>query len=211
MGEKTAYIIGAGTFTTRGFYPGRGDIVIAADGGYEALSKYGIRPHMVLGDMDSIKSLPAGIARLRFPARKDETDMALGIKLTEAKGCRHFKLFGALGGRTDHSLANFHLLAGLAHRGLKGVIVDPKHTAWSLSSAFMALPPLPRGTIVSVFAWGGPARGVSLKGLKYPLHNTDLSPYEPLGISNEALGGSIIVSVREGTLLVMALYGNPQV
>jgi thiamine pyrophosphokinase len=211
MSEKTAYITGAGAFTTRGFYPGRCDIVIAADGGYEALSRHGIRPNMVLGDMDSIKGLPKGVTRLRFPARKDETDIALGIKLLESRGCRRFKLYGALGGRMDHSLANFHLLAGLAQRGLKGLIVAPDLTAWSLSSATIALPPLPRGTLLSVFAWGGPAKGVSLKGLKYPLSDADLSPYEPLGISNEALGGGIEVSVRNGTLLITALHGNPQV
>ncbi len=210
MAEKTVYIAGAGAFTPRGFHPGPSDAVAAADGGYESLRRHGILPGIVLGDMDSVRSLPDGIARLRFPRSKDLTDMALAIRLFKARGYRRFKLYGALGGRLDHSLANFYLLAGLAGRGMRGMIVAPELTALSVSNGALALPPLAHGTIVSVFAWGGEAMGVTLEGLRYPLKDATLNAFEPLGVSNEALGGPVKLLVRQGTLIVAVLNGRAQ-
>lgn len=203
--EKTAYIVGAADFTARGFCPGPHDIVIAADGGFEALHRAGIRPSIVVGDMDSINHLPEGIARLRFPVKKDLTDLALAARFARARGFTRVKLYGATGGRIDHTLANFQLLAGLSKRGMRGVIVAPEFTAFAVTNGTLRLSPLPRGTLVSVFCLGGNASGVSLSGLKYPLQNASLSSYEPLGVSNEALGRQIRIQVHEGTLLVTVL------
>lgn len=203
MHSKTAYIVGAGDFCDDSFHPGPGDLVIAADGGYDALLQAGLTAHLLLGDMDSIQTPPGGIPLLRFPKRKDETDMALGVRLARARGYARFKLYGALGGRLDHSLANLQLLAGLARDGLKGVIVSGDVLVHALCRGSLALPPQRPGKIVSVFSWGGPARGVSLKGLKYPLAGATLAADSALGVSNEALGLPIRVSVQEGVLLVV--------
>ena len=202
MAKGTAYLVGAGAFTRRGFHPAPGDAVIAADGGADALERAGLRAQLVLGDMDSLKRPHPYAARLRFPRQKDLTDLALALRMAEARGFGRFKLYGALGGRLDHSLANLQLLAGLARKGLRGVIVAPGMSAFCVADGRLALPPLPAGRLVSVFAWGGPAYGVTLDGLKYPLDNANLHPEEPLGVSNEALGGPVRVAVRRGTLLV---------
>lgn len=204
--ENTAYIAGAGDFTRRGFHPNRSDIVIAADGGFEALNRAGIRPSIILGDMDSIGSLPGGIARLRFPKKKDLTDLTLAARFARARGFTRVKLYGATGGRIDHSLANFQLLAGLSRLGTRCVIMAPGFTMFALTDRSLFLPPLPRGTLVSVFCHGENVSGVSLSGLKYPLSNADLSPFEPLGVSNEALGQPIHIRVLKGTLLVTVLH-----
>lgn len=203
MSGKTAYLVGAGGFCADGFHPGAGDIVIAADGGFDALQKAGLRADLVLGDMDSIRRLPRGVARLRFPAKKDSTDMALGLALAKGRGFRRFKLYGALGGRMDHSLANLHLLAGLASQGLGGIIIAPDCLVLSARDGSLRLPLLPAGTLVSVFSWGGPARGVSLRGLKYGLKDAILNADEPLGVSNEATGRPAQVQVASGTLVIV--------
>lgn len=158
-----------------------------------------------MGDMDSITGLPGGIASLRFPRSKDLTDMALAIRLLQARGYRRFKLYGALGGRIDQSLANFHLLAGISREGMRGIIIAPELTALSVSNGLLKLPPLSKGTLVSVFAWGGLAKGVTLKGLRYPLDEAAIDPFTPLGVSNEAKGGPVKVLVRSGTLIVTVL------
>jgi len=209
--EKTAYITGAGAFTPRGFAPRASDTVIAADGGYVSLRQFGIRPALVIGDMDSITGLPGGIASLRFPRSKDLTDMALAIRLLQARGYRRFKLYGALGGRLDQSLANFQLLAGLSREGMRGIIIAPELTALSVSGGILTLPPLSKGIRVSVFAWGGEAKGVTLHGLRYPLNEAAIDPFTPLGVSNEATGGPVKVLVRFGTLIVTILQPGVQV
>lgn len=203
MHERTAYIVGAGAFCRTGFDPGPRDLVIAADGGYDALRRAGLPAHLVLGDMDSISAAPGMLGQLRFPRHKDETDLALALRLARSRGFARFKLYGALGGRLDHSLANLHLLAGLASQGLRGVMVDPQALVYAQGPGCLALPPLPKGRLVSVFSWGGTASGVTLKGLKYPLHQARLQATQPLGVSNEALGLPIRVAVQAGVLLVV--------
>lgn len=207
MAKGTAYIIGAGDFTIRGLLPGPRDLLIAADGGYDSLRRFGIRPHLVLGDMDSITRLPEGIARLRFPPEKDLTDMALALRFARARGYRRFRLYGATGGRLDHSLANLQTLAGLAREGLQGIIVAPGVTIFSLADGSLRFPALRPGTVVSVFCQGGEALGVTLKGLEYPLHDARLDPFTPLGVSNQAQGRPFSVSVRQGVLLITV--GSP--
>ena len=59
------------------------------------------------------------------------------------------------------------------------------------------------GKTVSVFAFGGEARGVCIRGLYYTLEDGVLSPDFPLGVSNHATGEEAEVAVKEGTLLII--------
>ena len=205
MSKATAYITGAGDFCSAGFHPKAGDFVIAADGGYDALCKAGFRPDLVLGDMDSIAGLPAEVARLRFPASKDMTDMALCIRLAKGRGYRRFKLYGALGGRLDHSIANLQLLANIAREGMYGSIIAPDSIIYAVCNGSLALPPIKRGSTISVFSWGETAQGVSLRGLRYTLHNAQLHSFEPLGVSNESSRKPVRITVNCGVLLVVIM------
>jgi len=208
MNQATAYIVGAGEVCFTGFHPGPRDLVIAADGGYDALDQAGIRPHLLLGDMDSIRALPMDIPRLRFPVKKDETDMALAIQVAQQRGFRRFKLYGALGGRLDHTLANLQLLGSLARQGMQARMVDRRAVFFAVSNGSLVLPPLRQGTTVSVFAWGGDAAGVTLKGLAFPLYNAQLKAFMPLGVSNVARGMPVRISVASGVLLVTVSLRN---
>ena len=58
------YIVGAGDFTTH-FTPTDADLVIAADGGYDALKNAGIRCDLLIGDLDSINEVPTGVEIIR--------------------------------------------------------------------------------------------------------------------------------------------------
>lgn len=208
MNKKTAYIVGAGDFCAAGFHPQPGDLVIAADGGYASLRRAGLSADLLVGDMDSLRDQLQGIARLRFPAKKDETDLALALRLARGRGYTRFALYGALGGRLDHSLANLHLLAGLVTEGQQALIIDPKVVVHAVHNSSLRLPPVKQGRLISVFAWGGPADGVSLRGLAYPLHQVSLDAFSALGVSNQALGLPIRVSVKRGTVLVMIARGD---
>lgn len=203
MARGTAYIVGAGNFCARGFNPGPGDIIIAADGGFDRLNRAGIRPHLLIGDMDSIRALPPGIARLRFPAHKDDTDMALAIKAARSMGFERFKLYGALGGRLDHTLANVQLLADLAQTGCQARIIDQDVIICAVHDGTLTLPPIETGRTISVFSWTNLSLGVNLKGLAYPLMNAALTNTKPLGVSNAARGKPMKISVKSGTLMVM--------
>lgn len=202
MKNTVCYIVGGGDFTLRGLAPQPGDLLLAADKGWDYLEKSGLRPQLVIGDMDSISQPPRGIPLARFPRRKSDTDMALAVKLAYARGWRRFYLYGASGGRMDHFFANIQLLAWLAQKGCCGQIVAADFTVHAIRNGTLAIGGLRTGDTVSVFAVCGAARGVSYQGLSYPLHHARLRCDVPLGVSNHALGNKAMISVRQGTLIV---------
>lgn len=201
MGERICHIVGAGPFCRRGPEPGPADLVIAADGGYGHLLRWGLGADLVVGDFDSGPA-PEHPRLIRLPREKDETDMAAAVVLGRERGYRLFHLYGGLGGLLDHTLANLQLLCGMAARGERGFLLDDGVVVTAIQNTAFRLPPGPRGR-VSVFAQGGPARGVTLTGLRYPLENAALSDTFPLGVSNETTGGPATVGVEAGRLLII--------
>ena len=59
------------------------------------------------------------------------------------------------------------------------------------------------GDSISIFPLSGPATGVTLEGMDYPLTNASLEPGDTLGFHNELIGREAKVSVEGGTLLVV--------
>ena len=108
----TCFLVGASEIA-RPFSPREGDFVIAADGGYDRLLPLGVRPDLLIGDMDSIAALPAGIETRLFPVRKDETDLFLAFREGFARGYRAFRLVGAGGGPSVLQSQRHGLSAGL--------------------------------------------------------------------------------------------------
>ena len=78
--------------------PVPGDLVIAADKGYETLSRLGVHPGLVVGDFDSLGSVPDHPQVLRLPRVKDETDTGFALRQGLKRGYRRFVLLGCLGG-----------------------------------------------------------------------------------------------------------------
>jgi thiamine pyrophosphokinase len=206
---STCYLVGAGDFTARDFSPKNGDFVIAADAGYLALVKLGVRPGLLVGDFDSLSDRPEGIPLRIFPVDKDDTDMGIAIAEGWARGYRDFTLYGADGGRADHTLANLQLLGGLSRRSALARMVCPRYDVFALTRGTLLLPERPAGTLVSVFCHGARARGVTLNGLKFPLDQATLTCDRPLGVSNEYVGGKASVTVGRGTLLIFTAL-SPQ-
>lgn len=195
------YIVGAGEFygaiTRR-----EGDLIIAADGGYDTLQSMGIECDLLIGDMDSVIRQTEEVERLLFPVEKDDTDTALAYEEGVRRGYTEFMLYGCVGGREDHTFANYSLLAHAAERGHKMTLVGRARSLVIDSTSTTVYGK--KGDTVSVFAFGGVAKGVTLSGLKYPLSDGTLTPFVALGVSNELLGSSAEISVKEGKLLIMA-------
>lgn len=201
---KTCFIFGAGEYGAMARSPAglTGGLVIAADGGYDRLGQWGITPDLAVGDFDSLGRVPQNVEVVRHPVRKDDTDMALAVQEGLKRGCTRFLLYGGLGGRLDHTLANLHLLADLAARGCPGFLLGENTAATAVHNGALTFGAEYTGTL-SLFAWGGPAAGVTLTGLLYPLENSTLTPERPLGVSNEFTGQKARVCVTNGTLLAL--------
>ena len=178
------------------------DYIIAADAGVRNTTLFGVRPNLVMGDMDSLSKEEVPEGSILFPVRKDDTDLMLAIKKGIELHYTEFLIYGALGGRLDHTFAAIQTLAYLLDHGCRGSLVDGGHWVSMLEVETLVLP---RGyRHVSVFSYTEKAAGVTLRGLSYPLEDGELTQGFPLGVSN-SYGDSdeATVSVREGRLLLI--------
>lgn len=205
---KICYLIGAGDFAAEAFekrLPQKCDFVVAADGGYDALNHIEAKKvsvDLLVGDFDSLESIPTCGGIIRYPAKKDQTDMFLAMEEGLARGYRIFFIYGATGGRLDHTIGNFQLLSHLANRGGIGFLIGEAENVTIIKEGALHFTSEAKGT-VSVFSHGGKAEGVSVTGLRYTLDCATLSPDFPLGVSNEFIGFSSEVFVKKGELLIV--------
>ncbi len=195
------YIVGAGELYSLPA-PSEGDLVIAADGGYDHLLSLGIRPDLVIGDMDSVRSDINGVDTVRFPKKKDETDMHLAYLIGKEKGYSSFLIYGGVGGRPDHTFANYSLLFMAKNNGDRMTIVDKKYDIFAMENERMVVSERV-GATLSVFAFAGDALGVSLFGVEYPAEDITLKCDFALGVSNSIVEDVAGISVTCGRLLVM--------
>ena len=180
---------------------GPGDHVIAADGGLKHTQHLGISPDDILGDFDSLGYIPQD-SRV-FPVEKDDTDAMLAVRRGLSLGFREFLLYGALDGpRLDHTIANFQTLQFLSDHGAWGYLIGNDYLVTVVKNGTLRFPAGCEGT-VSVFCLGADARGVTLKGLYYPLEKGTLTAGFPLGVSNHFTGAEGEISLEEGSLLVL--------
>ena len=76
------------------------DFLVCADGGYETARRLGLKPDLLIGDLDSCtEDFPPDIEAVRLPVHKDDTDMMYSLKECLGRGYRDFLLLGATGGR----------------------------------------------------------------------------------------------------------------
>jgi thiamine pyrophosphokinase len=180
------------------------DLVIAADGGSEHLRRWGIAPHVVIGDLDSLAPDGAHGARVeRYPREKDRTDTELAVDRAIASGADEIVILGALGGpRVDHALANALLLAQPRGQARISIVRGPMRMRIVRAGERLGIE-AEEGEIVTLLPVGGDARGVRTEGLRYALRGETLRFGSSRGVSNEVSAAAAAVSLEEGALLVV--------
>lgn len=178
------------------------DFILAADGGAGAALAAGVRPDAVIGDLDSISpAARRALADTPFIAikRQDNTDLEKALDWLTAQSFDECIIVGAAGGRLDFTLGNILSLRPY----LKKIKVCLRGENWSLfplrtGRTFSARP----GARLSLLALE-PCRGVTLRGVKYPLTQAALGK-APAGLtlSNEVTAQTVHLSFTSGYLLV---------
>lgn len=180
--------------------------VICADGGLDTARKNGIRPNLLIGDFDSLKEpLPEKVETIRLKVEKNDTDMVAAVRVGLSRGYRSFALLGALGGRPDHSFANFCVLQMLAEQGCRAFLAGRSCRVFLLTGGRLILSGM-KGHTVSVFPFGSYSCTVSYEGLKYPLIRARLVSSFPLGVSNRIINDTARIILHEGNALIMVLF-----
>ncbi len=184
-------------------------IIIALDGGLAFCVEYGIEPDMIVGDFDSLpeekkkllEKYPQEIIH-RLPCEKDDTDTLAAIRMAVELGYERFTIYGGLGGRFSHTMANIQSLLFLDEQGLSGELIGIKSRVFIVKDESCILAEEESG-YVSVFALEGKTKGVTLTNLKYEISDAELTDSFPVGVSNEFIGKKAEITVKNGTLLVV--------
>lgn len=183
-----------------------GDLIAAADGGLHNALSAGVKPHIVIGDMDSVSPselddvVKAKGQILRFPKEKDETDLELAIRYVLEKQATEIIVIGALGGRLDQMLGNLSLLTGVPS-GVDIRLDDGKEEV-RLVDPPIVITGKP-GDVISLIPWGAAVTGIWTEGLRFPLRNETLLPNKSRGISNEMMDLKASINFSEGKLIVI--------
>ena len=185
-------------------------LIICCDGGARHLQYLGIKPDIIIGDMDSIDPAllasysTSGINIIKYPANKDFTDTELALDYALSLKPEKIFIWGALGGRIDHTLANVFLLGKGPEKGIRTYLIDEYGEAFVLDkeTAFIN----ETGKTVSLLALSPEVTGITLTGFLYPLQEGTLLMGESRGISNIITNARASISVRQGKLLVIRYW-----
>ena len=183
-------------------------IVIAADGGARYAALLELPLNALVGDFDSTapqdvaRLAESGVALVRRPGDKDETDLELALLHAFERGADEAIVAGVAGGRIDMTIANILLLL---HPALAGRRIN----LWvGAQTAYLLLPP--GGEVVgavddtvSLIPLGGRAEGVTTHGLAFTLLGETLLSGPGRGISNRITESNAGVELASGALLVV--------
>lgn len=205
----------------------RADKIICADGGARHLRRLHRIPDLLIGDFDSISTddmqwlKDKGVPVKRYPREKDATDSELALdyacsELPQPAGQHTLTLLGAMGSRPDHVLANQLLAAHYAQSGWRIMLTDGISCVYTMcggQSLDLELPNRDTEKIsVSLLPLTDMVRGVSCRGLKYPLESENIARGSTLGISNQVSEQQaekgrktvpVQIALREGLMLVI--------
>ena len=193
--------------------------VIAVDGGLEAAYQLNAAPLTdIVGDFDTVS--PKILEKYKMAAEKEngpviheyipekdytDTDIALklAIQYCEGNGESRIWILGATGTRLDHVLANITMLLLPFRKGICAVIQD-EHNRISLLSGHRTIKKNEHfGKYLSLIPLTAKISGVTLEGVKYPLHDHTVSLGESLCVSNEITGDQAALWVKEGIAVLL--------
>jgi thiamine pyrophosphokinase len=185
------------------------DPLFAADGGAGHLARIGLRPTAVVGDLDSISTETRawlGEACMVHRPDQDRTDLEKALEYAlDEMAVERLTVLAALGGRTDHDLANLGLLARLA-MGERLVFECDEQCVLAVTGR-VSLASRP-GETWSFWSFD-PSVRVTIEGVRWPVADTVLDVVHRPSISNQAEADHIHIRSSGGSVVVVRSYREP--
>lgn len=174
---------------------------IGIDRGALIAIRQGIPLKCAIGDFDSVSEqerteISNNCPIVVLPSHKDETDTEQGIVYAQEQGYEELILYGGIGGRLDHTLANVYLLT---NRELPFTLMDEHHEIKVLKKGIYQIPK--RFTYLSFLALEDSV--ITETGVAYPLYERKLTTKDIYPISNEITDEYADVIIHYGRVLMI--------
>ena len=182
------------------------NIIICADGGANIAKKLDIIPNFIIGDLDSIKTSVINFYRdlnktkIIKDTNQDKTDLELSIELAETFNPSTITIFGAIGNRIDHTLANVYCLSRIK-QNIKAEIIDEKVIVQLVKKSLEITGD--KNDIVSVLPISD-VNCLNYTGFKWNVKNLD-TKIGWFGISNILINKKANVNFSKGKVLIIRL------
>lgn len=176
------------------------DLIIGADGGGNRILSFGITPHMVIGDMDSFKKPETIDFEIIHDPDQETNDLEKALSLALKREAKTCTVLGAFGQRIDHSLKNLSAMKKFDSSFQNLIYKDENFEAFLVTQQYEWQRPV--GSIVSLFPLSGEVKGITTKGLKFPLKDEALKNGVRDGTSNENVEPEFSIEIKNGDLVV---------
>jgi thiamine pyrophosphokinase len=170
------------------------NLTIAADGGARHAQALKLELDLWVGDFDSSEGLD-------FPD-VPRLDFELAIAAAKEAGATRATVFGAFGGRFDHTLAIALCAAKNSLEGFEIILESGFETGWVLIPTVKLELSLAKDQTFSVLALSPTVTGLSVFGAKWNLEHATLEFGTGFGVSNLALG-TVQLKLEAGFALVI--------
>ena len=210
MERTTIILTGGGPGPPADTLPEAG-LVIAADSGLQLAAGLELEVNLIVGDLDSAR--PQAVRRAQregaileeHPAAKDATDLELALEAAVARQAERVVIVGGGEGRLDHLLGIAQMVGDERWR----TIDIEWHTAHAVAyrvdgDCMIATDP---GDLISLLPATSSAV-VSISGTRWELSAERLTRGSSRGLSNEALGSSVAITITEGIVLAVHTRGD---
>ncbi|MDE6034683.1 MAG: thiamine diphosphokinase [Ruminococcus sp.] len=198
----TAIIFAGGDIRNYDFIDTEANMIICADRGILHTGRLRILPDIVTGDFDSYTgNMPVCREVFRSVPEKDDTDTMLALKLAIERGADSIRLYGATGGRFDHTFANIQALIYAYDNNCKMTIYDEDNII-TVQGAGTEQYHKYKDWYFSVFALTEKLYVKKMTGVKYPVEDYIFTQKFPVGVSNEIID-TAVVNIEKGLALII--------
>jgi thiamine pyrophosphokinase len=184
--------------------------IIAVDGGLCAAKSLGLIPDLIIGDFDTIApnilmEFNEKSKIIRLNPEKDDTDTCEAFNQAILLNPKEIHIFGGIGSRFDHSMANIFLLKKARELSIDAYIISKLNKISVINNKKIFKKEDAFGKYISFIQFDGSAYGITLKGFKYPLLDFDFDTNKTyrLGISNEYEADICEIDIKKGFILAI--------
>ncbi len=200
--QNEAVILANGEFPKKQFLLDKlqtAEYLICCDGAVNTLSKIGVRPYAIIGDLDSISSDIKNRYKdiIQHISEQDTNDLTKAVNWSINKGFNKLTILGATGKREDHLIGNVFLLIRYIQK-VKVVMISDYgvFTPINKNTTFKSYV----GQQVSIFSPDYHTK-ISTQNLLYPINNKNL-PELWNGTLNESMAETFEIKISGGSVIV---------